>query len=135
MVTPLAARNALYDAFAAGWTNGVAYFLGNEGSDPPPRTDWVRVNVQHNASAQDTLGGIGNRKFDRLGLISVQIFTLPDQGQERADQLVQDVRAIFEGKTINDVFTQASTQLDVGPDPLDFWQTNVDTPFDYLELK
>lgn len=67
-----------------------------------PRSDkpWARVSIHHNDSLQRTFGGEGDRRFERLGLVSVQVFvpTSIEQGTELLEALADIGRNAYEGK-------------------------------------
>lgn len=91
-------RDRVYKTFITGWTNGVLYTFDNEKFDPPDPADpsvvragtvWVRLSVRHNNSRQKTLGPVGRRKFEHEARVILQIFTVPDTGLKRSDELAQ----------------------------------------------
>ena len=134
MVTITVARETTYQSFVTSWGATSAYTFGNEKYTPPVDLPWVRLAMQHQTGSQDSLGGVGIRKFSRQGLVTIQVFVPQDSGMAAMDTLVTAARAIFEGATIGTIrFTSASVQ-EIGPS--DGWyQTNVDIEFTYYETK
>lgn len=135
MTTMLAARETIYQTFVTAWSTTTQYTFGNEKFSPPAEAAWVRLNVQHLVGSQETLGGTGNRRFSRSGLVTIQLFVPQDTGMETADGYIATLRAMYEGKTISGPiwFTDANVQ-EIGP--TDGWhQTNIDIEFSYEETK
>jgi hypothetical protein len=80
----------------------VPYAFGDEKIDPP-NGPWVRVSVQHLTSSRTSIGGCGNRRFQRPAIAFFQFFMPPDQegGSEVMDLLVESARRVFEGRRID----------------------------------
>lgn len=101
------ARKVVYDAFIAGWPTAfpaVPFALDNEKLDPPDPTEFVTCVVRQSESDQHTLAPIGQRIFDRRGLVFVQVYTAVDSGLRRLDDLAKAARDLFEGKTLSGVY-------------------------------
>ena len=74
--------------------------LENEDFDPATEggIEWARISIVEHEARQRSLGKIGNRKFERLGSVFVQVYTKQGSGgTKRADEIAQDVRDILEG--------------------------------------
>lgn len=125
------------------WSGGVPRVLwdAKEEKDKAkrPRADepWARVSVQHNINPQRAFGEPGNRRFERLGIIMVQVFSPMslEQSVTLAEGLGIIARDAFEGKdTPGGVWFRNTRMQEVGPsDP--WWQLNVSAEFTYDELK
>jgi hypothetical protein len=74
------------------------------------------------------------RRFRRVGIIEVQIFTPAGSGTGLATQLADTVRDIFEGRTISGVIFRATSLTRVGVDGA-WMQHNASTPFQADELR
>ena len=117
-------RDRVYKTFITGWNNGVLYTFDNEKFFPPDPSDpavvragtpWVRLSVRHSGSEQKTLGPVGQRKFEHEARIILQIFTVPDTGLKRSDELAQLFFEIFdEDMGRNDVFGGKSAYRERG---------------------
>ena len=135
MATITEAKQSIYNTFIAGWGTTTPIILDGENADPPPSLPYVQIMVRHFTGVQDTLGGVGNRKFKRDGAIMVQIYGPLDEGSQTTDNLAITAIGILEGKTLADnVFTFASTPTEIGPTD-DGYLTTVTTPFFYRETK
>lgn len=135
MTTITEAKQSIYNTFITDWGTTTPVILDGENADPPPSLPYVHVLVRHFTGVQDTLGGVGNRKFKRDGAIMVQIYGPLDEGSQTTDNLAITVISILEGKTLTDnVFTFASTPNEIGPTD-NGYLTTVTTPFFYQETK
>ena len=133
------ARKDIYTALLTYWTDqGVAadIVFANESFEPTPGTPWVRVTMLHNNGGQETLGGLGQRKFLRAGNLIAQVFCPQDGGLATSDVLTEAVLAALEGLTftLSNIRTYGATVNEIGPDN-GWYQTNVDVPFEYDVLK
>ncbi len=127
------ARESMYQAFEDGWGGLTPHTFDNE-SFTPPLTSWVRMSVRHDEREQETLGVVGNRKFESDGRVVVDIFTPVDEGAGAADDIVQKVRDTFEGKTIDNIRYYNVISRESGPDGK--WNmVVVEVAFVYNEIK
>jgi len=103
MTTLVEAREAIYEQFINNYTAIPAARItaDNEQFTPPVDLAWGRFSVRHTGSAQESLGGVGNRKFNRLGSAFFQVFTPENQGTFEADTLAQAARVLLEGLSLS----------------------------------
>jgi len=136
MTTLNDARGAIYAAFVAGWGATSAYTFDNESYDPPANANWVRLVVRHDDRVQESLGGLGRRKFESGGSVIIQCFAPLDSGAASADTLASAARSIFEGKTFNPEYIRFTSAVvrEIGPTD-DWYQINVEAFFTYTETK
>jgi hypothetical protein len=140
MTTLSEARESIYSKFVTEYAltaNTNPYCFANEthtlafGS-----AAWIRMAVLHQTGGQESLGGVGDRKFMRAGQVVFQVFEPLNAGTSATDRLVQDIRLMFEGARIagNTVrFTDAQIN-EVGVS--DGWyQTNLNISFEYDEQR
>ena len=98
-------------------------------------TAWAVSTIRHVAGRQETLGGIGNRAFQRTGIIFLQIFTRVGNGLQESYQLAKVMADGFEGKSSpNGVWFRNVRINEAGKDGT-FSQTNVTIEFQYNERK
>lgn len=134
MTTLADARESIYQQFVTDWGANSAYTFDNEAFTPPVSGPWVRLVVRHAASEQTSLGGVGNRKFDREGLVLIQVFGRLDRGTKTVDDLAELALAIYEGKSIDNIWFTSTVINEVGP--LEGWyQINLDAQFTWTEKK
>lgn len=132
MTTLSEAREAIYEAFRVGYADETKCYFDNEVADV--EDEWVRLTVRHTTGDQETLGPVGNRKFERGGSVIIQIFILLDKATARADELASLVRNIFEGKTISQIRFRGVITREIG-EGTKWYQLNVEAPFRYNETK
>lgn len=134
-----AARDAILALFKAAWdaqaTPPTVYYDDVVG-DPPGDEAYAVVQVRHNTSGQATFGTTGNRKFDRTGLVTVQIFTPYGGGMVQADALAQVAQDAFEGKSADSgaIWFREVRVQEIGQDG-EWFQTNVTATFEYQVKK
>lgn len=93
---------------------------------PTKDTPWVRLSVVPGEQRQVSMGSI--RRFRRIGIVSVQIFTPAGSGDGLAKELADSVAAIFMGRTVDGVIFRGTGLDRVGVDGA--WAVwNATTPY------
>jgi hypothetical protein len=115
-MTPNAAKEAIYNRFITLWTSKTTVILDNEGIAPPDNAAHVFLTVKSTFNNQRTLGGSGNRKYDRNAIIFVKINTLANTGISTSEGYVKDVLDIFEGVSFSGVICNNSQVSELGSD-------------------
>ena len=132
------ARDEIHAKFASAWAETELPILYTDiAQDIPASGSWCRLVVAFTNSAQATLGGeTGNRRFRRVGIVTVQIFTDFGDGQVTADRLAQIAVNAFEGEVTSPgrVIFRNVRAVDVGRDG-PWTQTNVLAEIEYDEVK
>jgi hypothetical protein len=128
----------IYQTFVTDWASTSEYTFDNENFTPTGHaTKFVRLSVRHDRGGQETLGGVGNRKFLRGGSVIIQCFApLAEGGRKVAGTLATTAQNIFEAKTLSPesiMFTDAVIR-EIGPDE-SFYQVNVEIFFSYEQTK
>lgn len=137
MTTITQAREAIYAAFVnASAINAAQLTFDNEVFDPPDNKPWIRLSVRHNSMSQETLGRVGDRKFQRLGTTFTQIFVRTDNGTDEADELAISAKNVFEGVRLAGTTVRFLDVLvrEVGPDGK-WYQVVVEANFEYDETR
>lgn len=130
------AVDAMYGHLTTGWNNlpSPPTLLYEDRGQEIPGTDvaWARAEVRHNEGGQATLGEKGYRTFERIGFVTVQIFTPLNQGRAQSDKLAQAVIDIFEGETAGNgaIWFRRVRANEVGRDG-GWFQINVLAEFEY----
>lgn len=117
-----AAHKAVYAHFAAAWGATTVALYPNESHVQPP-APFVRVSMVENTSDQHTIGGAGNKLFERRESVYVQIFVSSNAGEGLLLDLAQAARDIFEGAS-----------LSVEGEQLTFFQVDFDREDDEPDL-
>ncbi len=141
-LTQTQARDAINAAFKAALdayntANATSYAAVYQDVPTTPTTAaHFRVFINHGSGDQQTLAGVGNRRFSRAGVVIVQIMTPFGDGFTLADKLVTVPRNAFEGvSTSNGVwFRRVSPGIEAGKTG-DFYQMNVTANFTYTERR
>lgn len=148
MTTMSQARDEISTLINNAWKNaaykGVALEMRWTGAGKPslPPTDipWGRTTISHEMGDQKTIGSVGSRRFERRGIIQIQIFTpLTDSSRlSLSEGYATLVRDSLEGHTTpSGIWLRRISVQEIGVD-LDsgaWWQTNVSGFFQYEEIK
>jgi len=136
MTTPNEAREAIYLVFDTAWAGATSVAYANEKLDTTTLSEWVRFEVVHVGSTQQTLGAVTNRKFRRVAFATANIFIEGDEGTARGDALAKIVRDAFEGTEISGttVFFKDVIVRELGSS--DRWfEYSVEAELEYTETK
>lgn len=106
----------------------------------PPAEEWARfVTIfmgprPGSSSPQVNLGGIGNRKFERGALATIQVYTRKDGGTDRGDELARIALEIFEAKEIDGLKFEGGEIREGGTDS--GWRVmHIEIPFYFTATK
>lgn len=134
------ARQAIYTLFYNGWggaTPETPVVYDQTAYDPTGVDEWVRISVRNVSNEQATLGGIGDRKFDRSGNVFVEINVEPSIAQTRIDELIDKAKNVFEGIKIGgtSVFFKNVTHREQGIVDNQWNVVVVDAEYEYNETR
>ncbi len=135
------ARNTIVSHFRTAWLAQTPPIPELQYDDvradlPDGDESWARIFVRHGSSSQVTIGKATQRRFRRIGLITIQVFTPAGGGLSLNDIYAKVAMDAFEGtSTGGDAieFRDVSSQ-EVGVDG-PWFQTNVTATFVYDETK
>lgn len=128
------ARKAIQDKFKLDWASETVYDFDNSDFTIPEGEFWVRVVVRVRTRDQKTLGRVGNRKFNTKAAISAQVFVPVLTGTSDADRLSAKLANIFDATRLGELCFQAAVVRESGVSG-EFFQYNVEVPFDFEEIK
>lgn len=135
------AYDAILTVFKDGWNTLSSpvppVFYDDVKNDVPSKGPWARATLDFNNNRRVTVGGgIGNRRWTRYGILTVQIFTPVGEGRNKADVLAQKVTDIFEGADTgyDSIFFRDVDRHDIGAHGA-WWQTNMIIRFEYDTVK
>lgn len=142
---PIATYATAYDTimgvFKTGWDTLTPtvppVFYDDVKNDPPATGPWARASLDFNNNRRVTVGGsIGNRRFTRYGILTIQIFTPVGDGRDAADTYAQKITDIFEGMDTgaDAIFFRDCDRHDLGVHG-SWWQTNMIIRFEYDTVK
>lgn len=138
-MTPKQARAHIEQAFKQEWGASPPVDYNNDMASVPT-APFVRLTVRNGGSARaDSMTGDVIR-YERYGIVFVQVFTALGIGPAPADDLARRAADILEGRSFghanNDVLTlSAATQTDIGNNDTGHWQINVSIPFSFADYK
>lgn len=102
------------------------------GTNDDPFIAWM---IRHATGRQDTLGGVGNRSFLRVGNAIAMIYTPTGKGLSESYSLGKTVADAFEGKSSpNGVWFRNVRIQEIGKES-EFFETHVTVEFEYYETK
>lgn len=149
MPTPRVARTDIYLAVKAAWdagaaTTGKTLLWDNVTGDVPQAEDgstgdpelWGAVRVVNTSSEIRSLRGDGGiRRFERTGLVIIEVFSPAGDGLSSTDDAVKILLDALEGKTTtnNVVFRSGSVREEGLSGP--WFLTVVAANFEYDEVK
>lgn len=142
-----AARDEMLGLFNVAWLANTPAINGavaipvewpGVASGAPPGADeaWARVSLRHSPAGQITFGATGARRFNRTGLLTVQVFSplSAGGGLSFAENAAIIARNAFEGVgTASGIWFRNTRIQEIGPDGA-WFQMNVVTEFQYDEV-
>jgi hypothetical protein len=140
MTTRVAAADAMYSLFLDNFTgfptDKSRVECDNEAFTPPAGLPWARMAKRSNFSGQETLGGAGQRKFDRGGSLFVQFFAPLNSGSRELRGFADEAAKLFEGVSLsgNTIRFNSAEVREIGPS--DGWYMIVmEAVFVYTETR
>ena len=108
-----------------------------EGSLPRGITGaWVRARVQHTDGGQATLTNAdGVRRYDRMGVLLVEVNTPSGQGLQLSDSISSTIRGAFEGYSTPGGVWFRNARVNEGRNDGIWFRMNVLIDFEYDEIK
>lgn len=137
----LGAFKTRWDLDAAAHNGGVTPPVHYEGVEPlglPPHgTPWAKVTIRHTLGSQASLSSdTGLRRFEKIGIVTCQIFTPLETGSGlvQAERLAQVAKKAFEGKSTSSAVWFRSVRINEAGVDGPWFQMNVISEFQYDEL-
>ncbi len=133
------ANNEILALFKTAWdtTGFIALYENLEGAKPITQVAHAKVTVRYGKGGQVSLAnGAGNKRFERNGILTVQIFIPNGQGLSQGYTLGKTVTDAFEGKSTSpgNVWFRNVHLKPIGPDG-EWYQLNAIVEFLYDEVK
>ena len=129
------ARSEILDRLISVWTDEIRY---EDVSDVTqlPNGVWCRPSVRHATGEQASLsGGTGTKRWQRNGILTVQIFTPVGDGLSRAYDLAKIVGDAYEGYASPGGVWFRNLRVNEIGDSGKYSQANVIVEFEYDEIK
>jgi hypothetical protein len=70
----------------------------------PSNSAYVKFYIMNNTTDQVSYGSENNRRFERSGIITYQVFIPSNTGTKVGDELCDSINSIFEGKRFDDIY-------------------------------
>ena len=100
---------------------------------------WARLNVYFNIRNQESLGEVGNRRWDTKGVIALEVFVPQNCGVGQLDEIAQTLEDGLLGQrigTTNKVIIGSAIARDTGAENLgSHYRTIISAYFEYQEVK
>lgn len=135
------ARDEILTVFRTAWmagspSNTIPVLYPDVDKPAPSEGHYARVSVQHTNGFKATLSNrIGERRFRKVGFVTVQIFTVRGNGLVLSDQLAQIGKDAFEGaRTPGGVIFRDVQTPEIGPDGI-WFHRQVVANFEYDEVR
>lgn len=132
------AVDEIFTVFKDAWdTTGFVALYPNTNQQPPTgTTPWARASLVHTTGGQATLANHnGQRRYERVGIFTAQIFVPIGEGLSRGNALAKIVADAYEGTaTPSQIWFRDVRKTEVGPDG-SWYQINVTASFTYDEVK
>jgi hypothetical protein len=133
-----AAREAIYGQFLNNFTAIPSENIRRDNvelENTPEAAPWCELVVRHISAEQESLGAVGQRKFRRIGTISVNIYVPTNTGLSQTDAIVQDVIDSLEALTLpGQIRLNIATARESGINGA-WFVTVVETEFEYSETR
>lgn len=126
---------AMQNYFATAWGETTpVFFDDDEKQDLPTTGTWVRFNIRHNTGFQKTMGAPGANRFERGGLITIQVFSKSGNFAIDPVTYVNTILTLYSGLTNSDITYFDATPREIGNDIRGWYQINVVIAFRYDEI-
>ena len=136
MTTLNEAREACYLRFRTLFTGlpTERITFDNEDFDEPDKLEWARLVVRSFTRGQNTMGGVGSRRFRSTASVLVQVYALSNTGVKQLDLLAEEAKNVFEGVSFSGLDFLAADIRETGADGK--WNQHVvEIEFDFDEIK
>jgi hypothetical protein len=133
----LQARDFMLSVFKQAWdTTGLfAAYDDLPASKPSGQSAWARASITHATGGQGSLSNeSGVRRWDRTGVLSVQVFAPVGDGIKTCYALATLVSSAFESSQGSDVWFRNVRLNEAGVDGA-FYQINVLADFSYEDVR
>lgn len=123
-----AALKAILSYFETEWAEETPVCWPNDPFNIPSEASWVRITVLNANSRPASLGGT-TKMYRHNGIVAIQIFCEPGQGNAEIESLVDTITAIFRGKSVSGCKFGGFERQDHGHNEHGWVQTNINFPF------
>lgn len=111
------------------------YFSTGMKTDKPTNSSWVRFWIEGNGGDDGTIGAAPNRRFERIGMISSQVFIPQNTGTSGGRLLCEEIVNIFEGRRFGQISCGKGMYKPIGNEENGFYMFDVTITFMFDERK
>lgn len=135
-MTPKEARNQITKRFLAAFTGQFPIAVtGHRFTPPQIPNPWVRISVIFNDGAQTSLGEKGNRRFQKSGFVTVQVFTPVNKGTDQNDEMASSILTFLDGESMGSELWLYNGRINTIGDKDDYYQQNVVVEFNFEDIR
>jgi len=128
------AIGAMRDYFDTQWGSTTPIIWGSDDPTEKPNTTWVRFNIRHSDGFQATMGSPGSNRFDRVGVLTIQVFSPENQlGTDAVDKSTT-ILDLYSGLNDNGIEYYDAIVREIGNDGYGWYQINVVMTFRYEQI-
>lgn len=121
--------------FKTGWESATPILWGfDDPQAPPSNATWVRFNILHSDGRQITMGSPASNRFERIGIITIQVFSPIGNYAVDAVEKATAALKLYEGVENNGIFYYDAYCREIGNDGQGWNQINVIVTFRYEEI-
>jgi hypothetical protein len=132
------ARDEILEIFRGAWPEDINNVVWDDVVSEAPATalSWARVALRHTLGEQGSLADdTGKKRWDRFGILFIQIFTPVGEGLDSAYPLAKILADAYEGvSTPGNAWFRNATIKEIGNDG-EWYQFNYSVEFQYEEVK
>lgn len=135
-MTPTEARNAMTSRYLIEYNGQFPIAIDNlKSTIPNPPEKWVRVTVRFVDGNQSTMGKKSNRKFVKIGILIIQVFTPINTATDENDSLANSSLELFDGERLGQLWLYNGRIETIGSGSGVFYQQNVIVEFKFEDIR
>lgn len=103
--------------------------------DGDENSPWIRFSVEIFSFSADSMGSKGNRRVNRYGSISVQVFVPLNEKTKELNGLIARVIRIYEGEKFDNIYFRNLRTMTIDEKSDSLWYgSTVTVEFDFTEI-
>lgn len=103
--------------------------------DGDENSPWIRFSVEIFSFSADSMGSKGNRRVNRYGSISIQVFVPLNEKTKELNGLIARVIRIYEGEKFDNIYFRNLRTMTIDEKSDSLWYgSTVTVEFDFTEI-
>lgn len=103
--------------------------------DGDENSPWIRFSVEIFSFSADSMGSKGNRRVNRYGSISVQVFAPLNEKTKELNEFIARVVRIYEGEKFDNIYFRNLRTMTIDEKSDSLWYgSTVTVEFDFTEI-